>query len=93
MRPVTHTDPDTGTMHRSKVARTSKCGKQTYSSMKLAKATAKHQSKMSGDDIEAYHCYVCHGNHLGHVPGSVRSPKVGDRSAEQLRVVQEHAEA
>lgn len=73
MRPVTITNYETGEVSRTKVARSTQCGKQGYSSKKLAIATAKHQSKLSGDQIEAYHCFSCHAFHCGHVPGSPRS--------------------
>ena len=68
MRPVTHADPVTGAVVRSKVQRTSRCGKQSYSSMKVAKATAKAQTRLSGEFIEAYHCFGCHAAHIGHPP-------------------------
>lgn len=45
------------------------CGKQTYSSKKLAKAVAKAQSRATGEPIEAFHCFRAHGYHLGHPPG------------------------
>lgn len=45
------------------------CGvKSAYSSKKLAKAAARRQSKMSGENIVAYHCYPGHCYHLGHAP-------------------------
>jgi hypothetical protein len=76
VRPVTHVHPDTGQVERTKVSRTGsrscRCGKQAYTSKKLAKAVAVAQSKASGDQIEAYHCYIGHCFHIGHVPGSVR---------------------
>lgn len=68
MRPVTRYNPETGEVTRTKVAPHSPCGKRLFSSMKLAKAEAKRQSRLSGEDIEAYHCYPCHGAHLGHRP-------------------------
>lgn len=72
MRPVTHVDPVTGAVLRSKVQRTGsatcKCGKQGYSSKKLAKATAANQSRETGERIEAYHCFGGHCYHIGHPP-------------------------
>lgn len=71
MRPVTHIHPDTGLVIRSKVARATACGKQGYSSRKLAKSTAKIQAKATGEDLQAYHCpRGCHCWHIGHPPGS-----------------------
>lgn len=75
MRPMTTTHPGTGLVERSKVIRRTTCGKQGYTSKKLAKATAIQQSKMSGESIEAYHCLGCHAYHLGHVPGTERTPR------------------
>lgn len=70
MRPRTGIDPATGRVQRSKIVRTSRCGKQSYSSPKIAKAKAKASSKMSGEHIEAYHCIKpgCHAWHIGHPP-------------------------
>lgn len=69
MRARTHTD-DRGVVYRSPVVASSKCGKYAYATKKLAKATAVRQSKESGEDIRAYHCYGCHSYHIGHPPGS-----------------------
>lgn len=72
MRPVTFTDPITGNVQRTKVSRvgsrTCRCGKQAYTSKKLAKAVAATQTKASGAFIEAYHCYTGHCYHIGHPP-------------------------
>lgn len=77
MRPVVVTDWETGRVSRSKVNRqgsSCSCGKQAYTSKKIAKATAKAQSRATGEDIEAYHCYAGHCFHIGHRPGSERRP-------------------
>lgn len=68
MRPVTLVNPETGQVTRSKVRHGSPCGKRVFSSRKVARAEAIAQSKISGEDIEHYHCYPCHGFHLGHHP-------------------------
>lgn len=71
MRPVTHTDPARGKVERDKVDRTGtrcRCGKRAYSSKKMAKAKAIERSKVSGEHIEAYHCYIGHCYHVGHAP-------------------------
>jgi hypothetical protein len=70
MRPVTSTD-ELGKVSRSKIAATSPCGKQAYSSKKVAKQRAVFSSKMTGETIEAYKCKRgCHAWHLGHPPGT-----------------------
>lgn len=63
---------DDGTAYRPKVERSARCGKLTYSTKKIAKNKAREASRISGDRIEAYHCYPCHGYHIGHVPGTAR---------------------
>lgn len=71
MRPHTITDPETGRVSRSKVKRqgsSCRCGKQAYTSKKIAKATAKAQTRATGELIEAYHCYAGHCFHIGHPP-------------------------
>lgn len=37
--------------------------------MKLAKAIAKQQAKLTGEPIEAFHCWACHCAHIGHPRG------------------------
>lgn len=59
---------DAGHAHRDPVVVSARCGKYTYATKKLAKANARAQSRASGETIEAYHCYPCHGYHLGHPP-------------------------
>lgn len=69
MRPFVHLD-DHGKVHRSKVSRVSACGKQAYSSRKLAKGRAATQAKATGEPIEAYKCTAgCHCWHIGHPRG------------------------
>lgn len=71
MRPVTHVHPDTGLVVRSKVIGGTACGKQGYSSRKLAKSTAAIQSRNTGETLTAYHCTRgCHCWHIGHPPGT-----------------------
>jgi hypothetical protein len=70
MRPVKRF-ADGRMISKSKVADRSRCGKQAYSSRKIAKQRAAFSSKMTGEKIEAYKCRNgCHAWHLGHPPGS-----------------------
>lgn len=55
-------------VRRQAVVPRSKCGKFLYTKKKLAKASAALQSRDTGEDIRAYHCYGCHGYHIGHPP-------------------------
>ncbi len=72
MRPRTRTDHE-GYVSRSKVDPSgSKCGKFRYSSKKVALATAREQRRLSGENVQSYHCFACHCYHLGHVPGEPR---------------------
>lgn len=68
MKPVTHTHPETGLVVRSKVRRSTPCGKQGYTSKKHAKYVANVESKRTGEDIRPYHCFGCHCYHVGHPP-------------------------
>lgn len=61
-----------GGAYRQPWERSERCGKLTYSTKKVAKAKARISARESGEDIEAYHCYPCHGYHIGHAPGSRR---------------------
>lgn len=72
MKSRTRIDPHTGETHRVQWERSARCGKLTYATKKIAKAKARVSAKMSGELIEAYHCYPCHGWHIGHPPGSRR---------------------
>lgn len=69
MRPITVLT-DTGVIVRTTVQRRTRCGKQGYSSRKVAAATAKAESRRSGETIHAYHCGTCHAFHIGHPIGS-----------------------
>lgn len=69
MRPVRHGGENNDQKAvRSKVRRRTDCGKQGYTSKKLAKATAKAQSRFTGETIHPYHCFGCHCWHIGHPP-------------------------
>lgn len=85
MRPVTSIRADTGEVTRSKVRRETRCAcgqvKQAYSSRKVAKQHARIQSKATGEQIEAYHCFPGHTYHLGHVPGTERAPRQRRRAS------------
>lgn len=61
---------DDGTMYRPYAIRSTRCGKLVYPSKKIAQEKAKASTKSSGELIEAYHCFACHGYHIGHPPGS-----------------------
>ena len=63
---------DDGTVYRTRIRHTSKCGKYAYATKKLARSVAKQQARESGENLHAYHCYVCHAHHVGHVPGEPR---------------------
>lgn len=59
-----------GRVHRQHTIAHSPCGKQAYTSRKLA-ATAAAQARKAtdGDDIRAYRCIDgCHCWHIGHRP-------------------------
>lgn len=71
MRPQVRVDVQSGVVERTTVLRTSACGKQAYTSKKVAKAHAKAQRR-TGENVESYHCFACHCYHLGHVPGEPR---------------------
>lgn len=67
-------------MRRSRIARSSTCGKIAYSSRKEAAAAAKAQTRATGELIEAYHCRRgCHAHHIGHPPGT-RGEHCGTRA-------------
>lgn len=74
MRPVTHMDPITGRVQRRGVSRRpiGACQKFAYASRKAAYASARTQSRMTGENIQAYHCFACHCYHIGHPSGSRR---------------------
>ena len=72
MRPRTHVDNE-GQVTRTKVDRRGRgCDKFCYSSKKIALAAARQQRVLSGENIQAYHCFTCHSYHLGHPPGQPR---------------------
>lgn len=70
MRPVRHIEAETGKVIRSHVARSDRCRKLSYASRKRAAATAKAQTRATGELIEPYHCGPCHAWHIGHPPGT-----------------------
>lgn len=82
---------DTGEVTRTPIRRQTPCGKQGYSSKKIAKYHANVQRKATGEDIEAYRCWKpgCHCWHLGHRPGSPR--QVRDGSSHEVEAISEHA--
>jgi hypothetical protein len=59
-----------GVIRKLDRVRARKCPKLVYASKKIAVATARRQSAVTGELIRAYHCFGCHGYHLGHPPGS-----------------------
>lgn len=67
MRPVTHVD-QTGYVHRSKTITHTPCGKQGYTSRKLAATAAAISRRASGQNIRPYRCDGCHCWHIGHPP-------------------------
>lgn len=69
MRPRTIVDYATGQVSRTKILERTPCGKQGYTSRKLAATKAKRSSKETGERIEAYRCERCHVWHIGHPPG------------------------
>lgn len=74
MRPVTRVANGTGKVTRSKVVERTPCGKQGYSSKKLAKTNAAISARETGDLIEAYKCRAgCHCWHIGHMQGAPRN--------------------
>lgn len=55
---------------RTKILRQTPCGKQGYTSRKLALHAAAIARNETGEPIHAYRCSVgCHCWHLGHPPG------------------------
>lgn len=72
MKSFTHTDHDTGTVTRVRVRRHGRCGKLTFTSRKEARQAAALMRRDTGENVESYHCYGCHGHHLGHPPGQPR---------------------
>ena len=70
MKPRTIVDFATGKVTRSMLISNTPCGKNGYTSRKLAASVAKRSSKETGDHIEAYRCKNgCHCWHIGHPPG------------------------
>lgn len=61
-----------GVVRRSRVTYDTPCGKFAYATRKLAKTVAKQQTRESGENLVAYHCYRCHAHHVGHPPGQPR---------------------
>lgn len=70
MRPVVVANPETGEVVRSKVLRRTPCGKQGYSSRKIAAGRAAIVRRDHGEAVHHYHCRDCHCWHIGHPPGS-----------------------
>lgn len=73
MRPkaITYSDGERLRVRRSKVIEHTRCGKQGYTSRKIALGRAAVEARESGEDIRAYKCTAgCHLYHLGHPPGS-----------------------
>lgn len=63
---------DDGKVYRHKVTK-SRCGKNAYTSRKLALSAAAIARKTTGEDIRAYKCpYGCHAWHQGHPAGMDR---------------------
>lgn len=59
-----------GKAHRTRVLTRTACGKNGYTTKKLAKQVAAMQRKDSGEPIFAYRCpHGCHVWHIGHPPG------------------------
>lgn len=65
--PVAHDDV-TGKARRQRSTYSTRCGKNTYPSGKIARAVAAEARKATGEEIRPYHCYSCHGHHIGHPP-------------------------
>lgn len=63
---------ENGLISRNRVVYDTPCAKYGYVTRKLAKTVAKASAKESGENLQAYHCYVCHAHHVGHVPGGPR---------------------
>lgn len=61
-----------GVVRRTRINYTSKCGKFAYATKKLARSVAKQQARLSGENLQAYHCYRCHAHHIGNVPDQPR---------------------
>lgn len=81
MRPRTVVDTNTGRVRRTPVVRDTPCGKNGYTSRKLAAAVAKRASKQTGETIEAYRCpHGCHVWHVGHPPGYARMRRMREAS-------------
>jgi len=64
MQPATVVHPDTGEVTRTKVRRTSACGKRVYTSRKFALGHAAVVTRETGNPTTAVHCAECHGFHL-----------------------------
>lgn len=54
---------------RTKIITTTPCGKQGYTSRKVAKNRAAIARAETGEPIHAYRCAGCHCWHIGHPPG------------------------
>lgn len=54
---------------RTKVLKRTPCGKNGYTSRKLALAAAAAARRATGEPIDAYKCTRCHLHHIGHPPG------------------------
>lgn len=73
MRPKARPSDITGRVVRTKVVRTSPCGKHAYTSRKIALEVAGAQRRATGENIQAYKCRRgCHCFHIGHPPGEPR---------------------
>jgi hypothetical protein len=70
VKPRTIVDVATGKVTRTQLIPHTPCGKNGYTTRKIAAAVAKRASKETGDTIEAYRCKRgCHCWHIGHPPG------------------------
>jgi hypothetical protein len=63
-------DHATGSVYgTTKTIRDTPCGKQGYTSRKVALERAAIARRETGEPIQAYKCTSCHLHHIGHPPG------------------------
>lgn len=62
-----------GSVHTVKMVMSSRCGKNGYSSRKLALHAAAMARKIAGENVHVYKCGPCHCWHIGHPPGLPRT--------------------
>lgn len=72
MRSPARFDAETGRVTRLRVVPDSACGKKIYTTRKIALQVAAIARKERGENVHAYHCFPCHGWHIGHPPGAPR---------------------